>query len=1711
MKYKMDRRLPKLSKQPACVNCAHAFVLRDRFLCGPKSPLLLHCGHSMCESCIRSILRNKDAELVCRTCSEVSEITSTVESLDTLREEFPLNLYLLGKIQFQSVMMKSDDSMISFKKNKQGQSGSALDPSRKDMCYECGRITADTRCQQCNVIYCNLCFDKVHRSAKSLQMHKKEPLSLINKNGTDVVVEFCQNHGDQKLEFYCPHCVTIVCAYCVISDHMNHGAISMKEKNASLREELNKSLDEATEVLRRLQFTQKKAVTSSKKTDVDGKAVVTERAIISHFAYLHGCLQLQEAKLLAQLKETQNCTANSLQNVITELEISIKETEEAIVAGKAACEQNVAGNIDFHSVIENLKRLKNIPCHLYISEASKKQEAYRFSVNPDIKKTLEEHCQVTLPDNRVYVLKTKDELPENYVVEKLPDVSSAKKVAVKKPVRPVENVPERRKSVSQSSDKSESSRTSLTVCKNGVSAVHDLHEGVIEQVVISHLTSPSEFYVHRKGCALELMNFASQFKTYVSVREDVPGAVEIENIYLVKYKMDDNWYRARVTAAVDSEQFEVFYIDYGNKEVTSVTNMRSIPERFLRVPPLALRCSLFGCVPVGGKWSTEAINIMVNITSDAPLTMVVMSCKSPTHCEVDLCRMECGILSFRDALVFLELATLSETGNYPMPRVKEVEFFTDVDLKTGSHFSATVSAVTCPDDFYVQRVNEGDNFFHNLMQKMNDEYKIGGSARSDLIYSPKVGMAVAALSSEDNKWYRAKVIKLAGKRMVEVFFIDNGKTEEVFWTDVRTLHDEFLRLSKQAIHCTLSDVAPITGTEWSAEACEAFRMMVSQGHSVVSLVVVEAVATGKSNVILYERYNEIDVCINALLVKNGQAKSTGVNSTVVEFNRVNFHDSEARTVTPAPKTDSASKPTKKVQARRTVHEVDRVNRTRKQERVTSTSSSPTDDESSSLQTDNDSEDIFRLPVSILNVTSPGRFFITIPSLEKQIKRLTEEMNDFYSRSSSSNVTWKKDAKCAVFRYSDMNWYRGIVLEVLSDTKVKVMLKDIASEEVVNKESVQILDSKFCDVRDGAILCHLSKIKAPGGNDKWPGIACEEFTSEVTKYQKLYISKTGDVDNGSLPVELWAKHVRPAGPLDPIVEEWITVNEYLLNKGYALPDKSYEHERPTASAADFMKHLSEAKSISVEKAIVNWLDQSYQSGRHASSTPTDTNKFLAAIDRSATPTPSTSHAEDDDRQSVVSNLPSVASTSTRLRSGSEINAISDWLQPVPFKNLHFQALPTYIDDECCIYLQDPRQSKPTLDVLEKALMSRYRNTKPSPSDMYWFPGQLCVAQFHVDQKWYRAKVISVNSEDSTVKVYFVDYGNVEICKASELRKNICMGHIPVQCHKCRTDGIIPISEDGKWPTATLDFIHLTIVDKPCFVELKEPTSPDGGYVVMSLKCQGGLDLVEMLMSMHYATYVIDCDAIGGHSSKHDDDDDDGDDEREDEDVIIVKQTRVPSLAWYRLEKQMVSSKMDLSFIPMTLPDDINEFGVETTAVVSSTEYVVNLTATDHPELSEVQKKYGKVLNTMQEDAPKQPILRKPYLGKACCAQFTEDGKWYRAVVISKQKDQLQVQYIDYGNIETLPLEQVKQIRNEWVDDIPAQGILCVLSDITEVKPFNTEELKRLTNCMLDCSLLMKIKSRAPSCVYVELYNSDGQLAYQPLLDANLLAQSRGTSN
>ena len=58
-------------------------------------------------------------------------------------------------------------------------------------------------------------------------------------------------------------------------------------------------------------------------------------------------------------------------------------------------------------------------------------------------------------------------------------------------------------------------------------------------------------------------------------------------------------------------------------------------------------------------------------------------------------------------------------------------------------------------------------------------------------------MICAARYAKDNKWYRAQVSKLPGKRKVEVQFVDYGNTETVDCSDISRIPDDYIKYPMQ--------------------------------------------------------------------------------------------------------------------------------------------------------------------------------------------------------------------------------------------------------------------------------------------------------------------------------------------------------------------------------------------------------------------------------------------------------------------------------------------------------------------------------------------------------------------------------------------------------------------------------------------------------------------------------------------------------------------------------------------------------------------------------------------------------------------------------------------------------------------------------------------------------------------------------------------------
>jgi len=58
--------------------------------------------------------------------------------------------------------------------------------------------------------------------------------------------------------------------------------------------------------------------------------------------------------------------------------------------------------------------------------------------------------------------------------------------------------------------------------------------------------------------------------------------------------VDGGWYRGCVTKVYPDDTFMIHYSDFGNSEVLNIDQIRSMLQEYLKMPLLAIKCSLSG-------------------------------------------------------------------------------------------------------------------------------------------------------------------------------------------------------------------------------------------------------------------------------------------------------------------------------------------------------------------------------------------------------------------------------------------------------------------------------------------------------------------------------------------------------------------------------------------------------------------------------------------------------------------------------------------------------------------------------------------------------------------------------------------------------------------------------------------------------------------------------------------------------------------------------------------------------------------------------------------------------------------------------------------------------------------------------------------------------------------------------------------------------------
>lgn len=99
-----------------------------------------------------------------------------------------------------------------------------------------------------------------------------------------------------------------------------------------------------------------------------------------------------------------------------------------------------------------------------------------------------------------------------------------------------------------------------------------------------------------------------------------------------------------------------------------------------------------------------------------------------------------------------------------------------------------------------------------------------------------------------------------------------------------------------------------------------------------------------------------------------------------------------------------------------------------------------------------------------------------------------------------------------------------------------------------------------------------------------------------------------------------------------------------------------------------------------------------------------------------------------------------------------------------------------------------------------------------------------------------------------------------------------------------------------------------------------------------------------------------------------------------------------------------------------------------------------------EFQDVMKNINAFYDSCEND---EFILRNPEPGLFCCARNSKDRHFYRAVITEINHYKINVYFLDYGNTDSVPFFDVKNLLPEFCD-LPALAICCSLAHIIPIE-------------------------------------------------------------
>ncbi|KAG5312868.1 TDRKH protein, partial [Pseudoatta argentina] len=144
------------------------------------------------------------------------------------------------------------------------------------------------------------------------------------------------------------------------------------------------------------------------------------------------------------------------------------------------------------------------------------------------------------------------------------------------------------------------------------------NDGLME-VYISAMETPSLFWIQVVGSAnIRLQHLVHDMTKYYNEKENCQlhtlKKITVGQMVAARFKYDNKWYRAEVISVMESSEYKVFFVDYGDLEIVPIDDILELRTDMLSLRLQAVECSLANVKPRESEWNSKANDKFAELT-----------------------------------------------------------------------------------------------------------------------------------------------------------------------------------------------------------------------------------------------------------------------------------------------------------------------------------------------------------------------------------------------------------------------------------------------------------------------------------------------------------------------------------------------------------------------------------------------------------------------------------------------------------------------------------------------------------------------------------------------------------------------------------------------------------------------------------------------------------------------------------------------------------------------------------------------------------------------------------------------------------------------------------------------------------------------------------------------------------------------------------------